>query len=78
MIEQHTPSDEDDNERIVAATPLFDDPKTPTLRPQALGDFIGQSTIKKNLGIFIQAAKQRQEPIEHVLLHGPPGLGKQH
>lgn len=78
MIEQHTLSDNfaDDPERIVTSAPLFDDPKTPSLRPQELGDFIGQATIKKNLGIFIQAAKQRQEPIEHVLLHGPPGLGK--
>lgn len=78
MIEQHTPSDNfaDDPERVVTTAPLFDDPKTPALRPQELDDFIGQATIKKNLGIFIQAAKQRQEPIEHVLLHGPPGLGK--
>lgn len=78
MIEQHTPSDNfaDDPKRVVTTAPLFDDPKTPALRPQELDDFIGQATIKKNLGIFIQAAKQRQEPIEHVLLHGPPGLGK--
>ncbi len=47
-----------------------------TLRPKTLGEFIGQQKIKDNLKIFVQAAKQRKEPIEHVLLYGPPGLGK--
>src|SRR3989339_953298 len=47
-----------------------------TLRPQNLVDFVGQQAIKDNLSIFLQAAKQREEPIEHVLLHGGPGLGK--
>ncbi len=47
-----------------------------SLRPQTLVDYIGQQAIKDNLSIFLQAAKQRQEPIEHVLLHGGPGLGK--
>ncbi len=47
-----------------------------TLRPQKLEDYIGQDEIKKNLGIFMQAAKKREESLEHVLLHGPPGLGK--
>lgn len=47
-----------------------------TLRPKKLDDFIGQSKIKENLKVFIEAAKQRQEPIEHILLFGPPGLGK--
>ena len=47
-----------------------------TLRPSSLTEFIGQQSIKKNLDIFITAAKQRNEPIEHVLLYGPPGLGK--
>ncbi len=46
------------------------------LRPQTLQDFIGQEEIKENLSIFIQAAKKREEPIEHVLLYGNPGLGK--
>ncbi len=46
------------------------------LRPQKLVDYIGQDEIKMNLGIFMEAAKKRQEPLEHVLLHGPPGLGK--
>ena len=47
-----------------------------TLRPRKLTEFIGQEKIKGNLHIFMQAARQRKEPIEHVLLYGPPGLGK--
>lgn len=46
------------------------------LRPQSLKDFVGQDQLKKNLSIFIEAAKKREEPIEHVLLYGNPGLGK--
>ena len=46
------------------------------LRPRNFKEYIGQENIKKNLKISIQAAKQRKEPIEHVLLYGPPGLGK--
>lgn len=46
------------------------------LRPQRLADFIGQAQIKDNLAVFIQAAKQRQQSLEHLLLYGPPGLGK--
>jgi Holliday junction DNA helicase RuvB len=51
---------------------LFED----SLRPQKFEDFIGQETIKTNLKIFIQAAKKRSENLDHVLLYGPPGLGK--
>ncbi len=47
-----------------------------TLRPQTLDQYIGQSKAKGNLEVFIQAAKMRGEPLDHVLLHGPPGLGK--
>ena len=47
-----------------------------TLRPQSLKDFIGQEKVKGNLKIFMSAAKKRKEPIEHVLLHGPAGIGK--
>lgn len=46
------------------------------LRPKSLSEYIGQEKIKKNLKIFIEAAKKRMQPIEHVLLHGGPGLGK--
>jgi len=51
---------------------LFED----SLRPQKFEDFVGQETIKTNLKIFIQAAKKRSENLDHVLLYGPPGLGK--
>ena len=47
-----------------------------SLRPKSLAEYIGQEKIKKNLSIFIEAAKQRREALDHVLLYGPPGLGK--
>lgn len=47
-----------------------------TLRPDAWNDYIGQDQIKKNLGVFIEASKKRQEALDHVLFFGPPGLGK--
>jgi Holliday junction DNA helicase RuvB len=47
-----------------------------TLRPKSLGEYIGQEKIKENLSIFIEAAKQRCDALDHVLLYGPPGLGK--
>ncbi|MCK9994917.1 MAG: Holliday junction branch migration DNA helicase RuvB [Candidatus Krumholzibacteria bacterium] len=47
-----------------------------SLRPRTLADFVGQDKIKENLRVFIQAARQRGEVLDHVLLHGPPGLGK--
>src|SRR5574341_410832 len=47
-----------------------------TLRPQYLAQYIGQDKIKEQLDIFIKAAKLREEPLDHVLLFGPPGLGK--
>jgi Holliday junction DNA helicase RuvB len=46
------------------------------LRPQTLDEFVGQAKVKENLAVFIEAAKQRAEPLDHVLLYGPPGLGK--
>lgn len=47
-----------------------------TLRPQSLKEFIGQQKLKENLSIYIEAAKMRGEPLDHVMLYGPPGLGK--
>ena len=47
-----------------------------SLRPKNLAEYIGQEKIKENLSIFIEAAKKRQEALDHVLLYGPPGLGK--
>ncbi len=53
-----------------------DDRLDQTLRPQHLADLIGQENVKENLGILIAAARQRSEPLDHVLFYGPPGLGK--
>ena len=47
-----------------------------SLRPKRLTEYIGQEKAKENLSVFIDAAKLRNEPLDHVLLHGPPGLGK--
>lgn len=47
-----------------------------TLRPQSFSEYVGQERLKKNLGLAIEAAKKRGDPIDHVLLYGPPGLGK--
>lgn len=65
-------------ERIVSSTPEPEDeaPLNPALRPKRLGEYVGQSELVEKLRISIQAAKMRKEPMEHVLLHGPPGLGK--
>jgi Holliday junction DNA helicase RuvB len=67
-------------ERIVTASSSLDDPKEEvfeqTLRPKNFSEYIGQERIVKNLKLAIAAAKKRGEPIDHVLLYGPPGLGK--
>ena len=53
-----------------------DDSQTPSLRPQGFADYIGQESIKENLLIACRAAKKRGDSLDHLLLHGPPGLGK--
>lgn len=67
-------------ERIVDTSSSQDDPEEQlievTLRPQRFEEYIGQERLKKNLQLAIDAAKKREEPIDHVLLYGPPGLGK--
>ena len=66
-----------DREGIVSAAPLDDDASFELkLRPQRLREFIGQKKVKDNLEVAIQAAKSRGEALDHVLLYGPPGLGK--
>jgi Holliday junction DNA helicase RuvB len=64
------------NERISDPNRSDEDAAEATLRPQTLDDFTGQKGLRENLSIFIQAAKVRGEALDHVLLHGPPGLGK--
>ncbi len=65
------------NERIVAGSVQREDLDSEiSLRPKWLSEYIGQDKVKEKLRIFIQAAKERKEPLDHVLLYGPPGLGK--
>lgn len=63
-------------EPIVAKTFLQEDAAEGSLRPKTLAEYIGQEKAKEHLAIFIKAAQQRGESLDHVLLHGPPGLGK--
>lgn len=64
------------DERLVGASFSVDDVKEYSLRPLKLDEYIGQENVKKNLKVFIEAAKIRKEPLDHVLFYGPPGLGK--
>ena len=63
-------------EPLVTTSLTRDDESEGSLRPRTLREYIGQKKAKGNLEVFIQAAKMRGEPLDHVLLHGPPGLGK--
>ena len=69
-------SEDSFNETITTAASLPEDSNEGSLRPTTLSEYIGQQKAKENLSIFINAAKMRSEPLDHVLLHGPPGLGK--
>lgn len=69
-------SDEVNDEIITTTASLPEDNAEGSLRPKTLGEYIGQEKAKDNLTVFIHAAKMRGEPLDHVLLHGPPGLGK--
>ncbi len=64
------------NERIVTNHPLEEDQFETSIRPDSIDEYIGQQEVKENLNIFMQAAKMRGESLDHVLLYGPPGLGK--
>jgi Holliday junction DNA helicase RuvB len=64
-------------ERLVAGThELQDVPEEATLRPKTLGEYVGQESVKRHLSIAVESAKARRATLEHVLLYGPPGLGK--
>ena len=66
-----------ENRRIITSSFQTEDIEVEQkLRPQTLDSYIGQENIKSNMKIFMQAAKQRNEALDHVLLYGPPGLGK--
>ena len=63
-------------DRIITEEELVEDSFEKNIRPENLSEYVGQSEVKENLEIFIKAAKLREEPLDHVLLYGPPGLGK--
>jgi Holliday junction DNA helicase RuvB len=65
-----------ERERTVTSLRREEDGAEPSLRPRYLGEYIGQDRLRANLDIFIQAARGRGEPLDHVLFYGPPGLGK--
>ena len=67
---------ENSEERLVAPEPQLGEQYDQSLRPERLRDYIGQKEIKENLEVFIGAAKKRGHALDHVLLSGPPGLGK--
>jgi Holliday junction DNA helicase RuvB len=69
-------SDSNSSDRIVAPDTQGVDDVDSTLRPQRLTDFVGQAQARSNMQVFIEAAKSRKEPLDHVLFVGPPGLGK--
>ncbi|MDR0839008.1 MAG: Holliday junction branch migration DNA helicase RuvB [Oscillospiraceae bacterium] len=69
-------SDDNPKAPITAPISLPEDDVEVGLRPKNLSEYIGQEKAKQNLAIFIEGAKRRNEPLDHVLLHGPPGLGK--
>lgn len=67
---------EDSPNRLVSSNPQPEDRIDQALRPRTLRDLVGQDRVKENLQILIAAARQRSEPLDHVLFYGPPGLGK--
>lgn len=66
----------DGHDRVTAPQQTNEDLHEPSLRPRLLGEMIGQERVKENLAILIEAARAREEALDHVLFHGPPGLGK--
>ena len=61
---------------VTSASILPEDRNESSLRPKTISEYVGQEKAKENLSVFIEAARRRNEPLDHVLLHGPPGLGK--
>ena len=77
MAARNIPDPHDNRDRLVSAAPVGDDSSFELkLRPQKLTEFIGQAKVKENLAIAIEAARSRGEAMDHVMLYGPPGLGK--
>ncbi len=67
---------ENDDERLIVSTKTEYDDVENILRPKTMAGYVGQEKVKENLSVFMQAAKMREEALDHVLLYGPPGLGK--
>ena len=66
-----------DSENVIATYNLLDDNIIDnTIRPETIEEYVGQTDVKENIKVFVEAAKMRNEPLDHVLLYGPPGLGK--
>ena len=65
-----------EEERLITSAKIENDDNENLLRPKNLSDYIGQQKIKSNLNVFMHSAKKRGEALDHVLLYGPPGLGK--
>jgi Holliday junction DNA helicase RuvB len=66
-------------DRLIQAAPFEDDQRYDrAVRPKLLADYIGQPAVREQMAIFIQAARARSEALDHVLIFGPPGLGKNH
>jgi Holliday junction DNA helicase RuvB len=77
MPKRAAPTDEAPPPRAVDAAPQGDEAQLDrTLRPRTLADYVGQPRHKENLRVFVEAARKRGEPLDHILLSGPPGLGK--
>lgn len=69
--------DFEDAERFISSNMISEDIDTEvSLRPKTMAEYVGQEKVKENLNVYIQAAKKRKESLDHVLLYGPPGLGK--
>ena len=66
-----------ENESVITTYNLLDDNTIDnTIRPESIEEYVGQTDVKENIKVFVEAAKMRNEPLDHVLLYGPPGLGK--
>ncbi len=76
MTERFENQFDDDMGLVRPDVNFSDDDRDFSLRPKFLKEFLGQTKVKNNLHVFIEAAKSRQEPMDHLFLIGPPGLGK--
>ena len=76
MIVSNEPVITEEESRLTAPSLIAEDTGEQTLRPRTLSEYTGQEKAKGNLSVYIEAARQRAEPLDHVLLFGPPGLGK--